>query len=207
MEKLNRNTNYNELNDEELIALHRQGDKVVTQKAERTLFERWKKYAYKIGQNIFHAMNVIAKGVAENEAIIGLIEGLRNYPPKSGDFKEYIRASIKYTVLKEWKLENKQGLHNINTKKNPVNMKYLDDKYIVRRLEEEAVKFKDDTFTKVSLRLLLDKLSDRDRLVIELYYIEGMTQKEISKVINRDESRVHQIRNKSLMKLKELAAA
>ncbi len=47
----------------------------------------------------------------------------------------------------------------------------------------------------------IDKLSDKEKLVITLYYYEDLTLKEISKVLSVSESRVSQLHSKAVFKL------
>lgn len=53
----------------------------------------------------------------------------------------------------------------------------------------------------------IDSLAYRDRLVLNLYYHEGLTLKEISRVIEVSESRVSQIHTAVVMKLRGLLLA
>ena len=48
----------------------------------------------------------------------------------------------------------------------------------------------------------INSLSDRERLVITLYYFEGMTLKEIGLTLDVSESRVSQIHSKALFRLR-----
>lgn len=50
----------------------------------------------------------------------------------------------------------------------------------------------------------LDALTEKERRVIELYYYEEMTLKEISKILEVSESRVSQLHTKSLTKMKKV---
>jgi RNA polymerase sigma factor for flagellar operon FliA len=54
------------------------------------------------------------------------------------------------------------------------------------------------------LTAAIDSLPDRDRLVLNLYYHEELTLKEISRVIEVSESRVSQIHTAAVMKLRAL---
>jgi RNA polymerase sigma factor FliA len=54
------------------------------------------------------------------------------------------------------------------------------------------------------LSLAIDSLPPRDRLVLNLYYHEELTLKEISRVIEVSESRVSQIHTAAVMKLRAL---
>lgn len=57
------------------------------------------------------------------------------------------------------------------------------------------------------LRSALDRLSQRDRLVLNLYYHEELTLKEISRIIGVSESRVSQIHTAAVLKLRGLLRA
>ena len=49
----------------------------------------------------------------------------------------------------------------------------------------------------------LDLLTEKERKVIELYYYEEMTLKEISKILEVSESRISQLHTKALVKMKK----
>ncbi|MDI6716933.1 MAG: FliA/WhiG family RNA polymerase sigma factor [Actinomycetota bacterium] len=49
----------------------------------------------------------------------------------------------------------------------------------------------------------IESLSKQERLVITLYYYEGLTLKETSEVLDLSESRISQIRTKAVLKLRE----
>lgn len=48
----------------------------------------------------------------------------------------------------------------------------------------------------------IDRLPDRERLVVALYYFEGLTFKEIGKVLTVSESRVYQLHTQAMNRLK-----
>ena len=48
----------------------------------------------------------------------------------------------------------------------------------------------------------MDKLPERERLVIALYYYEGLTFKEIGKVLGVSESRVYQLHTQAMTRLR-----
>lgn len=54
---------------------------------------------------------------------------------------------------------------------------------------------------------VLAKLSEKERLVISLYYYEELTQKEIAEVLELSEGRVSQLHSQALIKLKSKLAA
>ena len=48
----------------------------------------------------------------------------------------------------------------------------------------------------------IERLPKREKLVIALYYYEGMTFKEIGKVLTISESRVYQLHTQAVIRLK-----
>lgn len=65
---------------------------------------------------------------------------------------------------------------------------------------EEAVEQEE---LKKMLAESLETLTEKERRVIELYYYEDMTLKEISKILSVSESRVSQLHTKALLKMKK----
>ncbi len=55
---------------------------------------------------------------------------------------------------------------------------------------------------KTSLGEGIDRLPDRERLVIGLYYYEGLTFKEIGKILEVSESRVYQLHTQAVLRLR-----
>jgi len=49
---------------------------------------------------------------------------------------------------------------------------------------------------------ILEQLSEKERLVISLYYYEELTQKEIAEVLSVSEGRISQLHSQALIKLK-----
>lgn len=55
---------------------------------------------------------------------------------------------------------------------------------------------------KQALQKVIEKLPDRERMVITLHYFEGMTMKSIAKILQISESRVSQIHSKILLEMR-----
>lgn len=53
-----------------------------------------------------------------------------------------------------------------------------------------------------SLGIAIDRLPEREKLVISLYYYEGLTFKEIGKVLSVSESRVYQLHTQAVLRLR-----
>ncbi|ECW8961128.1 RNA polymerase sigma factor FliA [Campylobacter jejuni] len=108
-----------------------------------------------------------------------------------------------------------------------------DDKYLAKKLDLDVEKIKevrtahaisytlpideqielyneDNTLEKIEKEELLEKihevlddLKERDQLIIQLYYYEELSLKEISEILQISESRISQIHKKLLKKLRE----
>ena len=48
----------------------------------------------------------------------------------------------------------------------------------------------------------MDRLPEREKLVLSLYYYEGLTFKEIGKILQVSESRVFQLHQQAMMRLR-----
>ena len=53
-----------------------------------------------------------------------------------------------------------------------------------------------------ALGVAIERLPDRERLVISLYYFEGLTFKEIGKILGVSESRVYQLHTQAVLRLR-----
>ena len=93
----------------------------------------------------------------------------------------------------------------------------LDELWMVHSNEEESVRVMDmvrdaesDDPTRLveieevkrQLAAAIAKLPDRERLVVALYYYEGLTLKEIGEILDISESRVSQIHTKAVFRLR-----
>ena len=50
----------------------------------------------------------------------------------------------------------------------------------------------------------IDKLGEKERLVVSLYYYDGFTRKEIAEILGVSESRVSQLHTKAILRLRGL---
>lgn len=67
---------------------------------------------------------------------------------------------------------------------------------------EDPFKFSEISNLRSIIEKALEKLDDKEREVIKMYYLHGFHMKEISKRLNVSESRISQIHSKALMKLR-----
>jgi RNA polymerase sigma factor for flagellar operon FliA len=84
-----------------------------------------------------------------------------------------------------------------------------DDIYSVMPIEEQ-LKYYDDVEKKIeqeelieSIKKVLKTLSEKEQLIIQLYYFEELSLKEISEILGVSESRISQIHKKVISKLRE----
>ena len=56
----------------------------------------------------------------------------------------------------------------------------------------------------ISLKQAVDRLQDRERMVIKLRYFHGLTQERVSRVLSVSQVQVSRIEKKALSKLREL---
>lgn len=82
--------------------------------------------------------------------------------------------------------------------------------YLDENIFDETSKvdlLKDDTTSlidQMSLKMALESLSKKERLIVELRYFDGLTQSEVSERLNISQVQVSRIESKILAKLKEL---
>jgi len=78
--------------------------------------------------------------------------------------------------------------------------------YEVQTVEDSAGGTPEKSLQQKELRQVLaqsiDRLSEKERLVVTLYYFEGLKSKEVAGILEVSESRVSQIHSKALIKLK-----
>lgn len=60
----------------------------------------------------------------------------------------------------------------------------------------------EDNVKKELLAGLIEKLPEREKLILSLYYWDGLTMKEIGKILNITEGRICQLHNQALLRLK-----
>lgn len=81
-----------------------------------------------------------------------------------------------------------------------------DRQNVVGTIEDETAEDPVSMFESSEIREILaqaiEKLPERERLVIALYYYEGLTLKEIGEVLGVTESRVSQLHTKSVLRLR-----
>jgi len=96
-------------------------------------------------------------------------------------------------------------LHNLINTLNGCTLVPLED-YV--RTESPAShapnpsQFLEDEEVKATLAKSIDRLSEKERLVVTLYYYEGLTLKEISLILKLTEARISQLHTKAIFRLR-----
>ncbi len=71
----------------------------------------------------------------------------------------------------------------------PLNNEDPFEKYMLKELQEKLIE-------------ALDLLSEKERLILALYYYEDLNMKEIAKVLGYTEGRISQLHQQALMKIR-----
>ncbi|MGE5528026.1 MAG: RNA polymerase sigma factor WhiG [Patescibacteria group bacterium] len=110
-----------------------------------------------------------------------------------------------------------EQFHEMLTEISCTTLTSLDELWLMHNNEEESIRFidmvrdeetNDPTLlveqdeTKKMLTEAIAKLPERERLVVALYYYEGLTLKEIGEILDISESRVSQIHTKAVFRLR-----
>ena len=140
---------------------------------------------------------------------IGLIKGIDSFDPKKGQITTYVGRCIKNEILlfirNHKKIIKEVSLdHVIDVDSEGNEITFLD-----------MLSAKDDTSCDVEAKLenesvhnLIDRLSDKEKMIIELYFglngKEAHTQKEIGKITRRSQALISRTLKKILRKMREM---
>lgn len=123
---------------------------------------------------------------------------------------EYGRSPTNNEIAKELgigideleKLQNETNTYNIVSIEDQIMDNYRIGKndYGVYNSPEANI-IKKDLISE--LESAIDELNDKEKLIINLYYYENLTYREISKIVDLSESRISQIISSSLEKLRK----
>ena len=104
---------------------------------------------------------------------------------------EYIAKELGIDVEKVKKAKNASEIYNVMPIEEQMNFFENVSKEIE---EEELIE---------AIKKTLSKMSEKEQLVIQLYYFEELSLKEISEILGVTESRISQIHKKVIKKLRE----
>ena len=118
--------------------------------------------------------------------------------PKNIEIAEHMGKTLKEIE----DLINETSIYNILSIEDDFNESYkmqLSDNTLEASPEDSAVH--NDSI--IELEKSIESLSEREQLIINLYYYENITYKEIGEILKISESRVSQIHSKAIMKMKK----
>ncbi len=104
---------------------------------------------------------------------------------------EYIAKELGIDVEKVRKAKNASEIYNVMPIEEQMNFFENVSKEIE---EEELIE---------AIKKILSKMSEKEQLIIQLYYFEELSLKEISEILGVTESRISQIHKKVIKKLRE----
>ncbi len=137
------------------------------------------------------------------EKVCSELENQLGRYPTDQEISEALQIPVDdfYQMLNEVSCTTLTSLDEIWLTRNPEdeNVRVLD--LIENEDSDDPVKQVEIAELKEALSKAIDALSEREKLVITLYYYEGLTLKEIGEVLNISESRVSQIHTKAIFRL------
>lgn len=148
--------------------------------------------------------------------IEGLSEAIDRFDPEYGTkFETYALQRIRGKIIDE--IRKVQSKYRINTHSNTLattlslNKSVSDeDNYMLYEVIPDDTEEPDETAEDLEAKELLiealQKLDERDRIIITLYYYEHLSYKEIAQILGITVSRVSQVHSKIIKKLREKLA-
>lgn len=113
--------------------------------------------------------------------------------------KKELAAAMNLTVPKLHVLESNMNLASMTPLEDYITAEYADrDGSIDKNLNRE--------FVKKQLTQAIEKLPEKEKLIISLYYNEEMTLKEIGMTLNLSEARISQLHKRAVLRLRSYLA-
>lgn len=137
------------------------------------------------------------------ERAIVALEGRLMRTPEDSEIADELGISLKdlqdtYTKLSYTSVVSFEDLWGTGTE--------ADDRPDATSIKDERAENPVETFEAEEMKVILadaiERLSDRERTVIALYYYEGLSLKEIGRVLGVTESRVSQMHTKAVLRLR-----
>lgn len=134
--------------------------------------------------------------IKEYERAVARLEGKLGRVPADDEVAQELGISL-------------QDLHQIEMEMNAATVVPLED-YLRQETEfssSDPTANVEKQELKQCLAKAIDKLSDKERLVISLYYYEELTLREIGMILHLTEARICQIHSKAIIRLRGFLAA
>lgn len=112
-----------------------------------------------------------------DEARMILIESITSFDNRKGSFGNYLKNRLNYHFLNKSREKRTTSLYKIDSK----GVELIENVADPRDFEEEI--FHEESIAHLDTYLGL--LAKKDRRLVEMKYLEGMTNREIGKLVNR----------------------
>lgn len=140
----------------------------------------------------------------ELEQTIGALEAKLGRPASDQEIAEALNITVDeyHELLSEVKGVSLASLDEVWSGDPEEEGKIPFGQMIENTRSEDPTARVEDVEVKRVLAEAIDHLPERERLVVALYYYEGLTLKEIGEVLNVSESRISQIHTKAILRLR-----
>jgi len=140
----------------------------------------------------------------ELEQTVAELEATLGRPATDAEVSEALSISVEayYELLAEVKGISLASLDEVWVGDPDEESKLRYGQMIEDPVSEDPTLRVEDVEVKRVLTEAIDQLPERERLVVALYYYEGLTLKEIGEVLGVSESRVSQIHTKAIVRLR-----
>lgn len=112
-----------------------------------------------------------------DEARMILIESITSFDDRKGSFGNHLKNRLNYHFLNKGREKRTTSLYELDSK----GVELIENVADPRDFEEEI--FYEESLA--SLDTYLGLLAKKDRRLVEMKYLEGMTNREIGKLVNR----------------------
>lgn len=131
---------------------------------------------------------------------ISELEHLIKRPPSEKEIADYLNISLEeyrkfLNTINDRKLVSLQDLLDLNDHAGIKDISNEESKWTAAQLSREELV--------TVLRTAIHKLPSKEKLVITLYFYEGLNLNDIASVLSVSESRVSQMRSQALLRLRE----
>lgn len=131
------------------------------------------------------------------------LENTLGYNPSTGEAASHLEISEEElnTILLQGQYMTLVSLEDLNAQDNSANNTSPLDLIIDPKSQESFNNIEKEEQKRI-LTEAIDKLSDKEKMVVALYYREELTLKEIALVLKLSESRISQIHSQAILRLR-----
>jgi RNA polymerase sigma-70 factor (ECF subfamily) len=175
--------------DEELVDKYNNGDSV----SLRILIDRYTSHIYNYSFRFVGEFN--ASDVTQ-DIFIKVWKNLKNFDENKSSFKTWIFTITRNTIIDFLRKRKIRVFSDLDTEDENFSESLEDESLLPNEILE---KLEDEKF----LNNLVEKLSDKYKEVLILYYQEEMTFKEIGEMLGKPLNTVKSYHHRAILKLRE----